>query len=75
MLCRSRLEKLLTKWTSVEVDIRAESEEFGSLSRESGRICPLAARSFLAIIAEGGAHTGRARIGVINRAINLLDLR
>ena len=28
-------------------------------------------RNFLAIVAEGYAHAGRARIGVINRAINL----
>lgn len=62
--------ELLTKWTNVEADIRAES---GILARcrDSAALCPSAARHFLAIIADGRAHTGRARIGVVNRAINL----
>jgi predicted transglutaminase-like cysteine proteinase len=62
--------ELLTKWTSVEVDIRSESEILVHC-RENPDHCPSAARTFLAIVAEGRAHTGRARIGVINRAINL----
>jgi predicted transglutaminase-like cysteine proteinase len=62
--------ELLTKWTSVEVDIRVESEILAHC-RENPEHCPSAARTFLAIVAEGRAHTGRARIGVINRAINL----
>ena len=62
--------ELLTKWSSVEADIRAESEILAHC-RESAALCPSAARTFLAIVAEGRAHTGRARIGVINRAINL----
>lgn len=62
--------ELLTKWNSIEADIRAESETLAHC-RESAVLCPSAARTFLAIVAEGRAHTGRARIGVINRAINL----
>jgi predicted transglutaminase-like cysteine proteinase len=58
------------KWTSVEVDIRAESEILAHC-RENLENCPLSARTFLAIVAEGRTHSGRARIGVINRAINL----
>jgi predicted transglutaminase-like cysteine proteinase len=61
---------LLAKWRSVEADIRAESEILAQC-RENTAHCPSAARTFLAIIAEGRVHTGRARIGVINRAINL----
>ncbi len=38
---------------------------------KSSEACSAAAQSFLAIAAEGREHTGRARIGVINRAINL----
>jgi predicted transglutaminase-like cysteine proteinase len=33
--------------------------------------CPPAAKKFLEIISDGRAHDGRARLGVINRAINL----
>jgi predicted transglutaminase-like cysteine proteinase len=62
--------ELLTKWSSVEADIRAESKILAEC-RASVALCPLAARNFLAIVAEGRAHTGRARIGLINRAINL----
>jgi predicted transglutaminase-like cysteine proteinase len=35
-----------------------------------GVLCPSAAHRLLAIIDEGGARNGRARIGIINRAIN-----
>ena len=62
--------ELLTNWSSVEADIRAESEILAQC-RENIVRCPPAARTFLAIVAQGRAHTGRARIGVINRAINL----
>ena len=62
--------ELLTNWSRVEADIRAESEILAQC-RENIVHCPPAARTFLAIIAEGRAHGGRARIGMINRAINL----
>ena len=60
----------MTKWNGVESDIRAEKDIL-ELCRTSPERCPAAARSFLAIVAQGRAHTGRARIGIINRAINL----
>jgi predicted transglutaminase-like cysteine proteinase len=65
--------ELLAKWVGVEADIRAESEILSRCreNHEIAEFCPSAAKSFLAIIAEGRADTGRARIGVINRAINL----
>jgi predicted transglutaminase-like cysteine proteinase len=62
--------ELLAKWVGVEADIRAESEILARC-HENAESCPPSAKDFLAIIAEGRAHTGRARIGVINRAINL----
>jgi predicted transglutaminase-like cysteine proteinase len=61
---------IVTKWSVVEADIRAENEILARC-RETVALCSAAARSFLAIVAEGRAQTGRARIGVINRAINL----
>jgi predicted transglutaminase-like cysteine proteinase len=62
--------ELLTKWNGVEADIRAESEILARCS-DSAEPCPRSARSFLAIVAQGRAQTGRARIGIINRAINM----
>ena len=62
--------EVLTKWNGVEADIRAEKNIL-ELCRSSAERCPAAARSFLAIVAQGRAHTGLARIGIINRAINL----
>ncbi len=62
--------EVLTKWNGVEANIRAEKGIL-ELCRSSAERCPAAARSFLAIVAQGRAHTGLARIGIINRAINL----
>jgi predicted transglutaminase-like cysteine proteinase len=61
---------VLAKWSAVQAMIRDEDE---ILARCSGADlpCPDAARNFIAIIDQGRARTGRARIGVINRAINL----
>ena len=61
---------VLTKWRGVEADIRAESDIL-TRCRASAEQCPAAAQRFLAIVAQGQAQTGRARIGIINRAINL----
>jgi predicted transglutaminase-like cysteine proteinase len=62
--------RLLDTWRSVQNDIRADSTIL-KRCRTQVEDCPPAAKTFLAIITEGRAHTGRARIGVINRAINL----
>ncbi len=61
---------VLTKWNGVEAGIRAERETLARC-RDDTEPCPPAAQNFLAIIAQGRARNGRARIGVINRAINL----
>lgn len=61
---------ILSKWNGVEADIQAENDIL-SRCRVNSEQCPAAARNFLAIIAQGRAQTGRARIGIINRAINL----
>jgi predicted transglutaminase-like cysteine proteinase len=61
---------ILSKWNGVLANVQAESDIL-SRCRESAELCPAAARNFLAIIAQGRAQTGRARIGIINRAINL----
>ena len=59
-----------TKWSGVVADIRAESAILAECRDDASR-CPPAAQKFLAVIADGRARSGRARFGVINRAINL----
>jgi predicted transglutaminase-like cysteine proteinase len=61
---------IFKKWNDVEAAIRSDSDILARC-RETMTDCPAAARKFLAIIAAGRAQTGRARIGLINRAINL----
>lgn len=60
---------VLTKWHGVETQIKAENRIFAHC--RDGSWCPRAARRFLAVIDHGRARRGRARIGVINREINL----
>jgi predicted transglutaminase-like cysteine proteinase len=60
--------EILRKWAGVQSEIR-QNKEVLARCREGGA-CPDAARRFLAIIDEGRARSGRARIGVINREIN-----
>jgi predicted transglutaminase-like cysteine proteinase len=60
---------VIEKWNGVVADIRADDEVLARC--RTAQPCPPAAQKFLAIIAIGRAHDGRARIGLINRAINL----
>jgi predicted transglutaminase-like cysteine proteinase len=59
-----------TKWRDVETDIRRDIEILAHC-REEEQSCPPEAQRFLSIVDEGRARNGLARIGVINRAINL----
>ena len=61
---------VLTKWSGVETDIRAGNDVLARC-RDNIETCPAPARDFLAIVDQGRKLTGRARIGVINRAVNL----
>jgi predicted transglutaminase-like cysteine proteinase len=61
---------VLVKWNGVKAAMRAESEVFARC-RTNIESCPVAAKRFLAIVDQGRTLTGRARIGVINRAINM----
>ena len=62
--------KILTNWSGAEAGIRADEATLRRC-RDDAQHCPRAARSFLAIVAQGRAQTGRARIGIINRAVNM----
>ena len=61
---------VIDKWDGLNADMRAESATLAHC-RADGLHCPMAARKFLDVIADGRAHDGRARVGVINRDINL----
>jgi predicted transglutaminase-like cysteine proteinase len=57
------------KWQTVRREIEAETTVLARC--QAGQKCPAAARKFISIIAEGRGREGLARIGLINRAINL----
>jgi predicted transglutaminase-like cysteine proteinase len=62
--------EILAKWNRVAADIAADRDVLRRC-REAAVSCPAPAQKLLAVIAEGQAREGRARIGTINRAINL----
>jgi predicted transglutaminase-like cysteine proteinase len=61
---------IFSNWSRAVTEMHAESDVMARCS-ENMSACPEAARKLLAIIAIGRAHTGRARVGTINRAVNL----
>jgi predicted transglutaminase-like cysteine proteinase len=62
--------EVLDKWNDLAASLRSEAEILARCRADAAH-CPPAAKKFLDIISDGRAHDGRARIGVINRAINL----
>jgi len=60
---------LAAKWRSVQLEIDREVKVLADC--RSQKPCPEPARDLLNIVAEAGGHTGRARIGLINRAADL----
>jgi predicted transglutaminase-like cysteine proteinase len=62
--------EILAKWSGVEADIRTDNEVL-TRCRDNAELCPGPAKQFLAIVDQGRALSGRTRIGVINRAVNL----
>jgi predicted transglutaminase-like cysteine proteinase len=62
--------ELLTKWNSVSADLRAENEVLAHCG-DGATSCPAVAQRFLDVVAQGRMQEGRARVGVVNRAINL----
>jgi predicted transglutaminase-like cysteine proteinase len=62
--------ELLNKWNGVVAGLRAESDILAHC-RDGSAACPEPAQKFLAMIAAGRAQDGRARIGIINRAVNM----
>jgi len=60
---------ILDKWRGISADIRTDKQVLARC--QDGAPCPQAARHFLAIVAQGRTQNGLARVGFINRAINL----
>ena len=61
--------EVAAKWRAVEADIKSEQEVLARCSSQEA--CPTVARNMLDIVAEGAGRTGRARVGLINRAVDL----
>ena len=61
---------IVSKWSRAVAEMHAESDVLARCS-EDMKACPEAAQKLLAIVAIGRTHTGRARIGMINREVNL----
>ena len=57
------------KWFAVQAEIAREEAVLANCRTE--RACPEEARELLDIVAAGVDRTGRARVGLINRAVNL----
>jgi predicted transglutaminase-like cysteine proteinase len=62
--------EILAKWDGVESQIEEENQVLARCG-DGNSWCPWAARRFLSIVNDGQARNGRARVGVINRGINL----
>jgi predicted transglutaminase-like cysteine proteinase len=58
-----------SKWLAVEAKI--EQEQAVLAGCRAAEDCPAPARELLRIVAEGAGRTGLARVGLINRAVNL----
>ena len=60
---------LASKWRAVELEIGREEKVLADCRAQ--KPCPEPARNLLNIVAEGGGRTGRARVGLINKAVDL----
>ena len=63
------LGDLASKWRAVGLEIGHEEKVLADCRAQ--KPCPEPARDLLNIISEGAGHSGRARIGLINRAVDL----
>ena len=69
MMTEPVVGNLALKWSAVELEIDREREVLADCRAQ--KPCPKAAQDLLKIVAEGGDRTGRARVGLINRAVDL----
>ena len=57
------------KWRAVKADIDHEQQVLARCRAQEA--CPAVAQELLDIVAEGAGRSGRARVGLINRAVDL----
>jgi predicted transglutaminase-like cysteine proteinase len=61
--------EIAAKWRAVEADIDREQQVLARCRAQEA--CPVVAQELLDIVAEGAGRSGRARVGLINRAVDL----
>jgi predicted transglutaminase-like cysteine proteinase len=61
--------EVAAKWRVVEADIDREQQVLARCRTQEA--CPAVAQDLLDIVAEGAGHSGLARVGLINRAVDL----
>jgi predicted transglutaminase-like cysteine proteinase len=61
--------EVAAKWRAVEADIDREQQVLERCRAHDA--CPVVAQNLLDIVTEGDGHSGRARVGLINRAVDL----
>jgi predicted transglutaminase-like cysteine proteinase len=61
--------EVAAKWRAVEADIDREQQVLARCRAQEA--CPVAAQNLLDIVAEGAGRSGLARVGRINRAVDL----
>jgi predicted transglutaminase-like cysteine proteinase len=61
--------EVAAKWRAVEADIDREQQVLARCRAQ--KACPVVAQNLLDIVAEGAGRSGRARVGLINRAVDL----
>jgi predicted transglutaminase-like cysteine proteinase len=61
--------EVAAKWRTVEADIDREQQVLERCRAHD--TCPAVAQSLLDIVAKGAGRSGRARVGLINRAVDL----
>src|ERR1700680_473869 len=61
--------QVAAKWRAVKADIDREQQVLARCHEQEP--CPVVAQELLDIVAEGAGRSGRARVGLINRAVNL----
>ena len=61
--------EVAAKWRAVEADIDREQQVLARCRAQEA--CPVVAQNLLDIVAEGAGRSGLARVGLINRAVDL----
>ena len=65
--------EVAAKWRAVEADIDREQQVLARCREQEA--CPVVAQNLLDIVAEGAGRSGLARVGLINRAVDLAITR